>query len=223
MTSAGIRSGVNWMRRKLRSSTRPRVLTSSVFPSPGTPSRSTLPPHSTAVERALDHALLADDDLADLGAYALEVLLESVHFGLHLPFLVHRGCSWFTSRWNPLVLCAALDLEQALGGGPGRSPDRGAAAPAGLRSGLGRSCFGARGAAVRGRPSSETATSRLRASSAPMVPSPTLARRVNKLLTTARSICTRRSPTSRGIRQARSASSQSTIGRELFLGDRGGP
>src|SRR5581483_4179656 len=42
--SAGIRSGVNWMREYLRCSTRESVLKSVVFPSPGTPSNSTCPP-----------------------------------------------------------------------------------------------------------------------------------------------------------------------------------
>ena len=52
MMSAGIRSGVNWMRRKSSSSTRERALTSSVLPSPGTPSSSTLPPQKMAVSVA---------------------------------------------------------------------------------------------------------------------------------------------------------------------------
>ena len=52
MMSAGIRSGVNWMRRKSSSSTRDRALTSSVLPRPGTPSSSTLPPQKMAVSVA---------------------------------------------------------------------------------------------------------------------------------------------------------------------------
>ena len=39
--SLGIRSGVNWMRLNLRSSTRARLEMSSVFASPGTPTSST--------------------------------------------------------------------------------------------------------------------------------------------------------------------------------------
>ena len=41
MMSAGIRSGVNWMRENESSSPSESVLTSSVLPSPGTPSSST--------------------------------------------------------------------------------------------------------------------------------------------------------------------------------------
>src|SRR3954469_25552632 len=42
--SAGIRSGVNWMRLKSRSSASPIVRTSIVLPRPGTPSSRTWPP-----------------------------------------------------------------------------------------------------------------------------------------------------------------------------------
>ena len=66
--SAGIRSGVNWMRLKERSSTSPSVRTSSVLPRPGTPSSSTCPPREQRDERALDDGVLADDDFADLRA-----------------------------------------------------------------------------------------------------------------------------------------------------------
>ena len=48
--SAGIRSGVNWMRLKERSSTWLSARTSKVFPKPGTPSNSTCPPANKAVK-----------------------------------------------------------------------------------------------------------------------------------------------------------------------------
>ena len=44
MMSAGIRSGVNWMREKPRSSASAMVRTSIVLPSPGTPSSSACEP-----------------------------------------------------------------------------------------------------------------------------------------------------------------------------------
>ena len=66
--SAGIRSGVNWMRLKERSSTSPSVRTSRVLPRPGTPSSSTWPPAKMAIRVPSTMSLVADDDLADLGA-----------------------------------------------------------------------------------------------------------------------------------------------------------
>ena len=44
VTSAGIRSGVNWILEKGRLNTLPSERTKRVFPTPGTPSSSTLPP-----------------------------------------------------------------------------------------------------------------------------------------------------------------------------------
>ena len=49
VTSAGIRSGVNWMRENGRLKTRPSVRTRRVFPTPGTPSSSTFPPAIIAI------------------------------------------------------------------------------------------------------------------------------------------------------------------------------
>ena len=49
--SAGMRSGVNWMREKGRSSTFDSTRTRWVLPRPGTPSSSTLPPATTARSR----------------------------------------------------------------------------------------------------------------------------------------------------------------------------
>ena len=46
--SAGIRSGVNWIRANFRASASATVRTSSVLPRPGTPSRSTWPPANSA-------------------------------------------------------------------------------------------------------------------------------------------------------------------------------
>ena len=49
VTSEGVRSGVNWMRRKESPSAAASARTSVVFPTPGTSSISTCPPHSSAV------------------------------------------------------------------------------------------------------------------------------------------------------------------------------
>src|SRR5690554_4575706 len=47
--SAGMRSGVNWMRPNSTARTRPRVARSLVFPRPGTPSSSTWPSHKAPI------------------------------------------------------------------------------------------------------------------------------------------------------------------------------
>ena len=67
-TSAGMRSGVNWMRAKLPSNVRASARTSSVLPRPGTPSSSTWPPASSAVNVCSTTLVLADDRLVDLVA-----------------------------------------------------------------------------------------------------------------------------------------------------------
>ena len=63
--SAGIRSGVNWMREYFRCSTRESVRSSVVLPKPGTPSSSTWPPASRQIKHAVDDVLLSYDDLSD--------------------------------------------------------------------------------------------------------------------------------------------------------------
>ena len=66
MMSAGIRSGVNWMRLNEQSMTSASVRTSIVLPSPGTPSSSAWPLAMQADQRLADEFVLADDDLLDL-------------------------------------------------------------------------------------------------------------------------------------------------------------
>ncbi len=82
--SAGIRSGVNWMRLKSVPSTWARVRTRSVLATPGTPSMSACWLVKIGDERLIDHVLLADDDFAHFGAgsgqQALE-LVEILHGG----------------------------------------------------------------------------------------------------------------------------------------------
>ena len=58
---------MNWIREKLASSPRARVLTASVLARPGTPSRRTWPSARRPMTSRLDHLRLADDDLPHLG------------------------------------------------------------------------------------------------------------------------------------------------------------
>ena len=64
--SAGIRSGVNWIRLNEQSMTSAIVRTSIVLPSPGTPSSSAWPLASRQVSVWRTSSRLADDDPADL-------------------------------------------------------------------------------------------------------------------------------------------------------------
>ncbi len=61
--SAGIRSGVNWMRWKLRSSVCAIVRAISVLPSPGTPSISTCPRQSKPDQQRIEDFVLPHDNL----------------------------------------------------------------------------------------------------------------------------------------------------------------
>ena len=68
--SAGIRSGVNWMRLKLRSRISASVRTSSVLARPGHAGQQAVPAGEQRDQQLIDHLLLADDDLAQLVADA---------------------------------------------------------------------------------------------------------------------------------------------------------
>ena len=90
--SAGIRSGVNWMREKSRSSVSASVRTSSVLPSPGTPFEQAMPADEQAGQHAVDDLVVADDHPADLlahGAVAGDELFGPL---LHAFGHVHGGC-----------------------------------------------------------------------------------------------------------------------------------
>ena len=76
MMSAGIRSGVNWMRLNFRSSTCASVRTRSVLPRPGTPFEQRVPADEQARQDAVDDVGVADDHLADLGLDVAEPLAE---------------------------------------------------------------------------------------------------------------------------------------------------
>ena len=86
MMSAGIRSGVNWMRLKSSESASARVRTSNVLPSPGTPSSSGMAADEQAGQDAMDDLVMADDHLGDLGLDAVvgrpEFLGPSFHRGV---------------------------------------------------------------------------------------------------------------------------------------------
>ena len=64
--SEGIRSGVNWTRRKVRSRVRARVRAMSVLPSPGTPNSRMCPRQSSPTSRVIEDLLLPDDHLGQL-------------------------------------------------------------------------------------------------------------------------------------------------------------
>ena len=65
--SDGIRSGVNWMRRASSPSTVPIVSTSLVLARPGKTDQQRMAAREHGDQRLLDHAFLAEDDLADRG------------------------------------------------------------------------------------------------------------------------------------------------------------
>ena len=64
--SAGIRSGVNWMRLNVRFSVRDSVLIMSVLASPGTPSNRQCPRLNRQMSSSSIDLLLTDDDVGQL-------------------------------------------------------------------------------------------------------------------------------------------------------------
>ncbi len=72
--SAGIRSGVNWIRRKPRLIASAIVCTSIVFASPGTPSSRQWPPAKNRDDRLLDHLILPDDEFRHLAPKTIVTL-----------------------------------------------------------------------------------------------------------------------------------------------------
>ncbi len=67
MMSEGIRSGVNWMRLKLRSSTSRQRADEERLAEAGNAFEQHVPADEEARQHAADDVALADDDLADLG------------------------------------------------------------------------------------------------------------------------------------------------------------
>ena len=76
--SAGIRSGVNWMRLNDRSRICATVLISSVLARPGTPVIRQCPPVNSAISTWSMTVVLPDDDLADLGEDALAPVRDAL-------------------------------------------------------------------------------------------------------------------------------------------------
>ncbi len=79
--SDGIRSGVNWMRLKLRLSESARVRIMSVLARPGTPTSRQWPRAKMAMSSSSRTLLLADDDLAHLLADAAIAVVEALDGG----------------------------------------------------------------------------------------------------------------------------------------------
>ena len=79
MMSDGIRSGVNWIRRKSISSVLASVLAMSVLPRPGTPSIRTCPRQSMPIKQVVEDRVLPDDHAADLGLQPVAGLPQAPH------------------------------------------------------------------------------------------------------------------------------------------------
>ena len=78
MTSAGIRSGVNWIREKLIPVTAANERAISVFASPGKSSIRTWPSARMPEQDELEGIALADDGSLDLGEDPLRLPVELV-------------------------------------------------------------------------------------------------------------------------------------------------
>ncbi len=80
MMSAGIRSGVNWMRENSSANDSASVRTSIVLPRPGTPSSKACEAGQHAGDDAVDDLTVADDDARDFFAQRADVLGERRYF-----------------------------------------------------------------------------------------------------------------------------------------------
>ena len=90
--SDGIRSGVNWMRLKLRSSAWASVLTISVFARPGTPIEQGVAAAEDRHQQLVEHLVLPDDDLAD---FLPQLLVGGAELLDHRNVVLHsRARSW---------------------------------------------------------------------------------------------------------------------------------
>ena len=79
MMSAGMRSGVNWIRENCRCRAAPRLLTSSVFAEPGHAFEESMAAAQQAGEQAVHDVALPHDGLGDLGTDARHVGAELRH------------------------------------------------------------------------------------------------------------------------------------------------
>ena len=95
--SAGIRSGVNWMREYFRCSTRESVRNSVVLPRPGNAFEQHVAAREQADEHAVDDVLLADDDLSNFCADPVELRGGELKsgIGLHPDYIISaRPIRW---------------------------------------------------------------------------------------------------------------------------------
>ncbi len=87
--SAGIRSGVNWIRANDRSSACASVRTSRVLPRPGTPSSKHMPAAQQADQDTVDDILLPHDNFPDFRTHPRKVVFE-----LNCRRLIHAAPSF---------------------------------------------------------------------------------------------------------------------------------
>ena len=94
--SEGIRSGVNWIRLKVRFSASASVWIISVLARPGHADQQAVAAGEDRDQQLLEHRVLADDHLAHLGLQAGERVLEALHggqvVGLHRRGRIRRVC-----------------------------------------------------------------------------------------------------------------------------------
>jgi hypothetical protein len=100
--SAGMRSGVNWIRENSSPKARARVRTRRVFPSPGTPFQKDMALAEEADEDLLDHLAVAHDHFPELPPQGLELLLGLLQglFCDHLPSVVMMRKYRWTTPWG---------------------------------------------------------------------------------------------------------------------------
>ena len=91
--SAGIRSGVNWMREYLRCRTRAECSQQSSLAEAWNAFEQDVAARQQADQNAIDHLLLADDDLSDFGANLIEPASRELKCGVawHLFILAVEG------------------------------------------------------------------------------------------------------------------------------------
>ena len=106
--SAGIRSGVNWMRLNVQSMTSAIVRTSIVLPRPGHALEEDVAVGEQAGQRLPDQLALADDDLADL----------ALDRGRALGERLGRECGWTAASVVAVVsMAASVDRPAVTGCG----------------------------------------------------------------------------------------------------------
>ena len=119
--SAGIRSGVHWMRRSSSPSTVPSVSTSRVLARPGTPIKQRVTAGQQGDQGLVDHLLLTEDDSRDAGANLRQPVAECLDLMGELFARVAGVELWIGHRqWGVLQTGADEDSGTA-----GRAMERG--------------------------------------------------------------------------------------------------